>query len=149
MAASETAVTVQPTTAAHKAATVQARLTVVEAQAIDTGKTKPTKIVRIHDDWGIQVKWALAEAQQLPQDMQWVVSVYLESIGKKAKEYDLPAATVPKDVTSVIVEPDPGEMIDPGVYRMGVAMTGRSSAGQPLPIAAYRDGGAIQFFDAG
>ncbi len=140
---------VSPTKTAPSVATNGlAKLTIVEAQAFDSGQTTPTKIVRIHDDWGIQVKWALTEDQVLPQDMEWVISVYLESIGKKAQEYDLPVVKMQKSATNVIVEPDPTQQMDPGVYRLGIAMTGQSPSGDPLPIAAYRDGGMVHFFDA-
>lgn len=118
----------------------------IEAFVIDKNLSQRSKVVPIDEDWGIQVNWKLQGQPPLPLNGKWIIQAHLESMGQAA-EYDLiPAGDVGINESSALIKMDPQEQIEPGVYRLVISITGQTAAGTPLPIAAYKDGGMVQFY---
>jgi hypothetical protein len=138
---------------------------IVAATVSEIGGVSPTSIIRTDQAWDVTVDWNL-EGSLLGTSFfnflgEWVVSLFLESMGPTT-EYALPTTgtgvrvsvgtfTLPdpnddthRDYTATI--PVSADTVDPGVYKMVVAITYESSPGTPGPIAGFHEGGMFQFY---
>ena len=124
----------------------------------------PSTVIRTDQNWQVQIDWSL-EGSLLGTPFfsfigEWVVRVYLESMGP-SKEYELPiggsgahvsVATFNADgankrnySTTISIAP---KAVEPGIYKMVVAVTYESSAGKPGPIAGFHEGEMLQLYEA-
>jgi hypothetical protein len=130
----------------------------------EIGGVNPNNIIRTDQDWQVKLDWSL-QGSLLNTPFfnfvgNWVVRVYLESMGP-SKEYEIPvggsgahvsvATFTPggldkRDYTTTIhVAP---KAVEPGIYKMVVAVTYESSPGVPGPIAGFHEGGMLQLYEA-
>jgi hypothetical protein len=124
----------------------------------------PTTVIRTDQAWEVEVQWNL-EGSLLGTLFfnfvgEWVVSLFLESMGPTT-EYALPTAGGVRLSVDTFTLPDPNDethrdytttipvsanTVDPGVYKMVVAITYESAPGTPGPIAGFHEGGMFQFY---
>ena len=130
----------------------------------ETAGANPSTVIRTDQNWQVQIDWSL-EGSLLGTPLfnfigEWVVRVYLESMGP-SKEYELPiggsgarvsVATFKADgatkrdySTTIQIAP---KAVDPGIYKMVVAVTYELSAGKPGPIAGFHEGEMLQLYEA-
>lgn len=129
----------------------------------EIGGVAPSSVIRTDQDWQIEVNWTLQGSLLgtpfFTFNGEWIVRVYLESMGPRA-EYELPAdgkgtkigvdtftpdGAMKRNYTATIkVAP---KAIDPGIYKMVVAITYESSPGAPGPIAGFHEGGMLQLYE--
>jgi hypothetical protein len=126
----------------------------------EVGGVTPNNIIRTDQDWEVTIDWSL-KGSLLGTPFfhfigEWIVSVYLESMGP-SKEYVLPEKRVGVDNFTpdgaskrnytATIEIAPNEVV-PGIYRMVVAVTYQISAGKPGPIAGFHEGAMLQLYKA-
>lgn len=134
---------------------------IVGATVSEVGGIAPSTNIRTDQDWNVKVDWNL-EGSLLGTPFfsfvgEWVASLFLESMGP-SNEYALTPArvsvntfTLPdptddthRDYTATI--PVSAGSVDPGVYKLVVAITYESSPGDPGPIAGFHEGGMLQIY---
>lgn len=148
----------------------------IEAAVYEVGEA-PTRILDIHDDWAVDVNWALTGPLQRFVCGTWGVDVYMESIGK-GPEFELPDEKfediplqpnptgqyhvhipVPADFIKTHLETFNEELKEHGelkereretdiVYKMVVTVTYRDPMGRPGPIAGFVEMPMLQFYEA-
>ncbi len=136
------------------------------------GNYKNSLIIRSDRAWQVNVKWALMgdmlDLHWLDIRGKWVLKAYLEGMGVKAQESDHNGDTA----AGIRVEPPPTtgllgtppqtawlydetftfkpKAIQPGTYRLSVAVTYEHDPGQPGPMAGFIEfGSMIQIYDPG
>jgi len=126
------------------------------------GGVTPSGVIRTDQKWQVQIDWNL-EGSLLGTPFfsfngNWLVRVFLESMGP-SNEYELPldglgakvsvADFTPDGVSkrnySTTIQLDPGD-VDPGIYKMVVAVTYESAPGNPGPIAGFHEGEMLQLY---
>jgi hypothetical protein len=137
----------------------------ISAPAVtEVGGVTPNNIIRTDQDWQIKIDWSL-QGSLLGTPFfsfrgEWVVRVYLESMGP-SNEYEIPIGGSGAHVSVATFTPDgPSKRdytttiniapnaVDPGIYKMVVAVTYESSPGVPGPIAGFHEGGMLQLYEA-
>lgn len=137
---------------------------IVGATVSEIGGVSPTTVIRTDQAWEVKVDWNLEGSLLGTQFFnfvgEWVVSLYLESMGPTA-EYALPAGGGVRVSVGTFTLPDPNDVthrdytakipvsaqtVAAGVYKMVVAITYESSPGTPGPIAGFHEGGMFQFY---
>jgi len=123
----------------------------------------PSSIIRTDQNWQIEVNWTM-EGSFLDKAFffingEWIVRIYLEPMGTKA-EYELPKGgngtrvkansftldgLTKRNYTATIkVVP---KTVDPGIYKMIVAVTAETSSGVPGPFAGFIEGVTLQLYE--
>lgn len=120
----------------------------------------PNHVLELGRNWSVYVKWTLKDDPQnhLVASLRgtWEVKVKLESIGEgfegqvgKTAVVPLDGRTTPYDQRIKISnQPDPTDPKNEGAFMLVVLITFKNPAGQPQPMAGYREGPVLQFFKA-
>ena len=127
-------------------------------------------VIRKDQDWQIDVNWEVhgtlitpPSSSSFPFSGEWIVRAFLESIGP-GTEYELPLGGAGARIsvatfTEPVPNPVPNERdytttisvaantVEPGVYKMAVAVTHETSPGHPGPIAGFFEGGMLQIYE--
>jgi hypothetical protein len=130
----------------------------------ETGGAAPSMVIRTDQNWQIQIDWnlqgSLLGTPFFTFNGEWVVRVYLESMGP-SNEYEIPIGGSGAHVSVATFTPDglskrdytttiqiAPKAVDPGIYKMVIAVTYESSPGVPGPIAGFHEGGMLQLYEA-
>lgn len=123
-------------------------------------------VIRTDRKWQIDVNWEVHGSlldptipSSFPFTGKFIVRAFLESIGP-GTEFELPesgggvkinveapvtTSGYQRDYTATI--PVAANAVDPGIYKLVVAITHESTSGEPGPIAGFFESGMLQIYD--
>ncbi len=139
-------------------AIVEPRLEILEATLHEDGGVTPSNIIGTDQNWSIHVEWELTDAKSDMLTEDWLVQVYLESIGP-GTEFALPPVPgdrVPLADGTPIAANDyryshdiivAAGVVDPGVYKMVVTVVKEREAGVPSDLVNFLEKGMVQLYE--
>lgn len=132
---------------------------IMDATVTDTSGITPLNVIRMQDPWQVNVSWHLDGFLASMLAGEWILTLYMESIGPQA-EFVVPvplhipfsAGVVAGNPTTLqynkVISVPANTPADEGVYKLAVVLTCKTPAGTPGPFAGFVQAPLLQFFHA-
>jgi hypothetical protein len=125
----------------------------LSATIVDVASNAPSNVIPQDKEWRIDCVWFL-NAAGVVVGGNWGLQAVIEGLGT-APEFQTPRLVVPIDgrvfpstYNQSITFPPPQDIgtEDAALFKVGVALTYRTPAGTPGPLAAFLDLGVVEIF---